>query len=137
MSVPELVRQFYDRIWERGELEAASELVSEDFTFRGALGTEVRGRAAFLEYVRTVRATVGDYRAEILACVTEGDAAFAKMRFSGIHVGPLRGYAPTGRRIEWLAAALFRFDRHVIVELWVLGDLAGLDAMLAANSRSS
>jgi predicted ester cyclase len=133
MTVPLLVSQFYERIWEHGELETASELVADDFVFRGSLGGEVRGHAAFLDYVRSVRTAVGSYRAEILACVAEEDAAFAKMRFSGLHVGPLRGYAPTGRRIEWLAAALFRFERNVIVDLWVLGDVIGLDSQLASN----
>jgi len=133
MSVPQLVRDFYARIWEAGDLAAAAELLSPDFVFRGSLGTEVRGRGLFLEYVRDVRAAVGGYRAEILTCVTEGEQAFAKMRFSGRHVGAFRGHAPTGQRIEWLGAALFRFEQGRIVELWVLGDLAGLDAMLAAN----
>ena len=133
MSIPRIVRDFYDHIWERGDLEAAFELVSDDVVFRGSLGTEMVGRPSFLEYVRTVRAAVGDYRCEILACVTECDQAFAKTRFSGTHVGTFRGYAPTGKRIEWLGAALFRFEGNVIVELWVLGDVTGLEARLEAN----
>lgn len=136
MSVPQVVARFYEDIWEKGDLEAASRLVSEDFAFRGSLGVEVRGRDRFLEYVRAVRAAVGDYRCEILACVAEGNHAFAKVRFSGIHAGVLRGYPPTGKHIAWIGAALFRFDGYVIAELWVLGDLAGLDTVLAANSAA-
>ena len=136
MSVPLLVSRFYERIWERGDLSAAAELLSEDLVFRGSLGTEVRGRDAFVAYVRGVRAALDDYRCEILACVSEGDRAFAKMRFSGTHVGTFRGYAPSGKRIEWLGAALFRFERGVIAELWVLGDLAALDAGLETNRAS-
>jgi len=135
MSVPPLVRHFYERIWEQGNLDAVSQLVAKDFVFRGSLGSEVRGRDAFLEYVRGIRAAVGDYRAEILACVTEELFAFAKMRFGGRHVGQLRGCAPTGKPVAWLAAALFRFEEGVIVELWVLGDLEGLDALLEANAK--
>lgn len=86
--------------------------------------------------MRGVRAAVADYRCEILACVTEGDRAFAKVRFSGLHVGMLRGYSPTGKRINWIGAALFRFERDVIARVWVLGDLAGVDAVLQANSAS-
>jgi hypothetical protein len=44
-----------------------------------------------------------------------------------------RGYAPTGKPVQWLGAALFRFDRGAIAEVWVLGDLFGLDAMLTEN----
>src|SRR5215469_16177050 len=76
---------------------------------------------------QTVRGALTNYRCEVLACVTEGDKAFAKMRFSGLHVAPFRGYPATGKPVHWLGAALFRFERHAIAELWVLGDLAGLD----------
>lgn len=136
MSVPQAVRGFYEEIWEEGNLEAASRLVAEDPIFRGSLGVELRGRDRFLEYVRAVRAAVAEYRREILVCVTEGDQAFAKVRFSGIHAGVLRGYPPTGKRLEWTGAALCRFEQDVIVDLWVLGDLARLDAVLQATSAS-
>jgi len=133
MTIPNLVHTFYERIWNSGDLTAISELLVEDFSFRGSLGTELRGHEAFKEYVRSVRGALTNYRCEVLACVTEGDKAFAKMRFSGLHVAPFRGYPATGKPVHWLGAALFRFERHVIAELWALGDLAGLDAVLKNN----
>jgi hypothetical protein len=36
--------------------------------------------------------------------------------------------------VHWYGAALFKFEDGCIVELWVLGDLAGLDAVLTANA---
>lgn len=130
MSTPHLVQQFYSRIWNAGEHDAVADILAEDFAFRGSLGSELKGREAFKEYVRSVRTALAEYRCDILECVAEGDRAFAKMRFSGRHTGEFRGYAPTGRLVEWLGAALFRFEAHRIAELWVLGDLAGLDARL-------
>lgn len=135
MSTPALVDAFYRRIWNAGELDAASSLLTDAFVFRGSLGNELQGREAFLDYVRTVRTALGDYRCDILDCVTEGDRAFARMRFSGRHVGVFRGFAPTGKPVEWAGAALFRFEDFRIAELWVLGDLAGLDAMLRAHRQ--
>lgn len=133
MTVPTPVRVFYDVLWNTGALQLASELLSDHFRFRGSLGSELTGREAFLTYVQNVRSALAEYRCEILACVTEGDQAFAKMCFSGRHVAEFRGYAPTGRVVSWLGAAHFRFDGAKIAELWVLGDLAGLEAMLTAN----
>jgi len=134
MSTPTLVETFYSRIWNDGDLAVASELLAERFSFRGSLGSEVRGRDAFTEYVGSVRGALADFHCEILDCVTEGDKAFAKMRFSGVHVAPFRGYKPTGKSVHWFGAALFIFDRKVIAELWVLGDLVGLDAVLKSNA---
>jgi steroid delta-isomerase-like uncharacterized protein len=136
MSTPRLVEEFYGRIWNTGDLPAVSDLLSEDFSFRGSLGPEMRGREPFTEYVRSVRTALADYRCEILACVAEGNHAFAKMRFSGRHVGPFRGFHATGKPVHWLGAALFRFEGRAIAELWVLGDLAGLDAVLEANESA-
>jgi len=134
VTTPDLVRAFYERIWNAGELDAASELLTTDFSFRGSLGDELRGRKAFLDYVRSVRSALSDYRCEIVECVTEEDRAFARMRFSGRHAAPFRGFAPTGREVSWAGAALFRFSDGVIGDLWVLGDLAGLDALLAGQT---
>lgn len=49
MSTPDLVRAFYERIWNAGDLGAAEELLASGLSFRGSLGTELQGRDAFLE----------------------------------------------------------------------------------------
>jgi predicted ester cyclase len=134
MTIPTLVRDFYERIWNAGDQSAVGELLSEGFVFRGSLGAERKGRARFWDYVCEVRSALADYRCDILECVSEGQLAFAKMRFTGIHVGDFRGHRPSGLPVHWHGAALFRFEHGRIGELWVLGDLAGLDAMLRSNA---
>ena len=52
-----------------------------------------------------------------------------------MHVGNFRGHQPSGLPVHWHGAALFRFEHGRIGELWVLGDLVGLDAMLRSNAR--
>jgi predicted ester cyclase len=136
MSIPTLVNGFYERIWNAGDEAAMHELLSTEFQFRGSLGAVLKGHAAFWEYVCGVRIALAHYRCEILECVSEGQQAFAKMRFSGMHVGPFRGRRPTGRPLHWEGAALFRFEAARIRELWVLGDLVGLDALLRSNAES-
>jgi hypothetical protein len=58
MSVPKLVQQFYDRIWNAGDLEAVGDLLSDDFLIRGSLGSESKGREDFTDYVRSVRGSL-------------------------------------------------------------------------------
>jgi len=135
MSTHPLVESFYSRIWNAGG-EHVEDLLSRDFTFRGSLGTEARGHQEFLAYVRSVRGSLADYHCEILQCVTELPRAFAQMLFSGVHVAPFRGFSATGRPVAWHGAALFTFRDDLISELWVLGDLAGLDQVLKANATS-
>ena len=137
MNTRILVEAFYKRIWNAGDLDAIEAILDEGFVFRGSLGPEkTRGRDAFGEYVRFVRASLSEYRCEILDCVAEEDRALARMRFSGVHTGPFRGYAPSGKPVHWVGAAWFRFERGVICELWVLGDLNRLNALLKANKET-
>ena len=133
MGVHPLVEAFYARIWNAGQ-EYVDDLLTEDFAFRGSLGTETAGRPAFMDYVYRVRGSLAQYHCEILTCVTELPHAFARMRFSGLHVAPFRGFEPTGKLVHWGGAALFTFRDDAIASLWVLGDLAGLDAVLQDNA---
>lgn len=133
MSVHPLVEAFYARIWNAGQ-EYVDDLLTEDFAFRGSLGARTAGRPAFMQYVYGVRGSLAQYHCAILACVSEPPNAFARMRFSGLHVAPFRGYEPTGKPVRWDGAALFTFRGEAIASLWVLGDLAGLDAVLQRNA---
>lgn len=133
MSTHPLVEQFYQRIWNSGD-ENVSSILAEDLTFRGSLGTPAKGHAEFLNYVRSVRESLSNYNCEILDCATEFPKAFARMRFSGVHVSNFRGFKPTGKHVQWNGAALFTFRGDLISELWVLGDLVALDALLRTNA---
>jgi predicted ester cyclase len=135
MTPRRAVEAFYDRVWNRGDKAAIPELIHDDFTFRGSLGPTMTGHAAFSTYVDGVTEALADYRCTILDVVSEGERAFARMRFEGIHRAPLLGFAPTGRRLAWAGAALFTLKSDKIVDLWVLGDLQGLREQLQRNAE--
>jgi predicted ester cyclase len=134
MTPRDAVVAFYDRVWNKPEKSAVPELLHPDFTFRGSLGPTMTGHAAFADYVALVTEALGDYRCTILDLVCEGDRAFARMRFEGIHRGPFLGFAPTGKPVDWSGAALFTLKAGKIVNLWVLGDVQGLRDQLARNA---
>jgi predicted ester cyclase len=137
MTTHTLVSSFYDRVWNAGDRTALDELVADDFRFQGSLGPAIVGREAFWQIVSTVRGALSGYHCEILACVTERNQAFAKMKFSGTHTGPFRSYQPSGLGVAWQGAALFQFDGNRIREIWVLSDTSTLDAALAAHAKSA
>lgn len=134
MTTHPLVSAFYARVWNTGERTALDDLVTDDFHFKGSLGAPVIGRDAFWGMVSFVRGALSDYHCTIVDCVTEGDRAFARMRFAGTHTGSFRGHESSGRRVEWQGAALFDFAGGRIVRLWVLSDTAALDAALAGSA---
>ncbi len=134
MSTPAAILAFYDRLWNAGDPAALDILLSSDFSFRGSLGDELVGRAAFWEYVCRLRTALADYRCNIVECVAEDGSVFARMHFSGRHVAPFLGHPPTGRTVSWSGAALFHLADGLITDAWVLGDIDGLQRVLEANA---
>jgi steroid delta-isomerase-like uncharacterized protein len=129
------VRKFYELLWDAHDAEAMPSILHQDFTFRGSLGEEKRGHRGFAEYVDRVHAALGDYRCSIEALVAEDDRVFAKMTFAGRHRAEFMGYAATRRRVSWQGCALFTFVGERIADVWVLGDLKGLEAQLEHHRK--
>ncbi|HEX3297228.1 MAG TPA: ester cyclase [Nocardioides sp.] len=125
-----LVRRFYHDLWNRWDDEGVEELLHEDFTFRGSLGTETRGRDEWRSYRDAVRAGSSDFHNEILDLVADGDRAAARLRYTGSHTGPLAGLPATGRRFSYAGAAFFTGDARQLTSAWVLGDLTALREQL-------
>jgi RimJ/RimL family protein N-acetyltransferase/predicted ester cyclase len=128
-----IIQAFYEDIWNKHDKTKIPALLHEAFTFRGSLGQLHQGHNGFASYVDFVHAALGDYRCVIQDIISEGNQAFARMLFSGVHRADFFGYAPTFKRVEWAGAAVFTFDGDKISDLWVLGDMHGLLQQLARN----
>ena len=129
----DVVRRFYDEIWNEGNLDAIPDVCHHRMTFRGSLGDTKIGHDGFAEYVTSVRGALADYRCHIEELVAEDDRVFAKMKVVGMHTGEFLGFAPTGNTVEWAGAALFRIESRLIEDIWVLGDLHGLIEKLSSD----
>ena len=133
MSTESLVRRFYADLWNRWDDTAVDLLLTDDFTFRGSLGDQTRGRDGWRRYREAVRAGSSDFHNEVQALVVDGDRAAARLWYTGTHDGPLGGISPSGRRFGYAGAAFFTARAGQLSDAWVLGDLAGLRAQLGAG----
>ena len=118
-----------------GDLSAAPDILSDDLRFRGSLRREALGLEGFAGYMNAVTSAFSDFRCDVEELVVEGDAAFAKVRFSGVHIGPILGFEPTGGRVSYAGAALLKARNGRISYAWVLGDLDELREDFEAASR--
>lgn len=134
-DIQALVRRFYDEIWNQREFSAAEELLAEDVSFRGSLGSACQGRSEFLSYVRSVTEALSGYCCEINEMVADGAHAAAKVTFSGVHTGDFLGYPPTNQTVQWNGAAFFTEKDGRLVDVWVLGDLAALTRLLEEQAH--
>jgi predicted ester cyclase len=117
-----IVERFYHRLWNGWDLSLADEILVADVRFRGTLGSTLVGREAFKGYVEAVREAFPDWHNKIDETISCGDRVVTRMRWSGTHEGKLGDVEPTGRRVEYVGAALFRLSGGMIEEAWVVGD---------------
>ena len=121
-------------LWNKHKLHEMATILDSELTFRGSLGEDKQGHPGFAKYVDHIHHALSNYTCTIEEMVTQGNKVFAKMLFSGIHHNEFMGYPPTNKEISWSGAALFTFTGHLISDIWVLGDLAGLKQQLEANA---
>lgn len=127
----ELVVRFYEQVWNQQDKSVIAEIIDRDIRFHGSLGMTAHGHSGFVEYLDSVHTALDDYECIIEDLVVEPLKAFARMQFRGVHKGQLLGYPPTGKSVAWSGAALFTFQNNKIIDLWVLGDIRGLERQLA------
>ncbi len=127
-----VIRRFYDELWNGWDLTVADEIVAPDLRFRGSLGTSLAGIEAFKGYVEQVREAFPDWHNRVDELIAEGDKVVARMTWSGTHRGELLGIAPTGRRVTYVGAAIFRLADAKIQDAWIVGDTQELWRALGA-----
>jgi steroid delta-isomerase-like uncharacterized protein len=123
--VPEpadLVRRFYDELWNEWRLDLVDDLLASDLHFRGSRGAVLEGRDAFRAYAEETRRGFPDWHNEIDELLTAGDRVAARLTWTGTNSGPFDGREPTGARVRYVGAAFFEVRSGSIARVWVVGD---------------
>jgi steroid delta-isomerase-like uncharacterized protein len=135
MSVEEnkaLVRRFYDEFVNPGNPEVADEIIAPEclFYFGGNfMGT---GPEAVKRTLQMMRGAFPDLHLTIEELAAEGDTVAERLTGRGTHQGEFMGIAPTGKRVEFEALALFHVAEGKIVENRGMPDMLGLLQQIGA-----
>jgi hypothetical protein len=78
----------------------------------------------------TMSARASGIRWEPGGASTAEDRPAARLLFSGTHFGYLLGHPPTGRRFSYSGATFLLTKDGLLVQAWVLGDVADLTRQL-------
>ena len=117
MDGKELVRRIFDEIINGGNLDAADELMAEDFLDHGPMG-DMQGREAFKGLVGQYQAAVPDLHCEVDHLIQEGDTVGWVVRTTGTHTGDQLGFPATNKSFETLSANIGRMRDGRAVEHW-------------------
>jgi steroid delta-isomerase-like uncharacterized protein len=118
----DLLKRYYEEMWNTWNFALASELLTRDFRFRGSFGVEVIGLQAFEGYMRQVQLAFPDFHNEIERSISTRHEVVAQLIYSGTHKGVFLGIPPTNRRVTYPGIAIFNRVDGRFSEGYVVGD---------------
>ena len=133
MSIEEENKEVLNRFFEffnRGDLEACSELVSPGFITHRTTGDVTR--EDFFKGSELLLVNFTGLSCTIEHVVAEGDKVVNRWSVSGTHKGEFMGVAPTGKRVTITGIQICRIVDSKVVEDWTEADFMGLMQQLSA-----
>jgi steroid delta-isomerase-like uncharacterized protein len=128
-----LVVRFYEELWNRGNYDAADDLVAADYVRHDQRpGDAPPGPAGQKAVAQRFRAAFPDVRLEVDELIAEGDLVVARWTMVGTHSGPWGDVPPTGRSVRFVGVNFFRVADGKIAEIWNLRDDLGLREQVGA-----
>jgi steroid delta-isomerase-like uncharacterized protein len=122
-----LVRRFYEEVWDRGNTDFAFEVFADDYVRHDFRLTEtLPGPAGQKKIADDFRAAFPDLQLTVELIVGEQEFVVGRWTATGTHLGSWGGLEPTGRRVSFSAANIFRFEDGKVAEIWNHRDDLGL-----------
>jgi steroid delta-isomerase-like uncharacterized protein len=123
-----LVHAHYDAVTNNHDPDAIRTQVTSDFFDHAA--NAVMSADQVIAHSAALHATFGELKATAESIVAEGDMVAARVVWRGVHKGPWRGIAPTGKRFEFRGMTFWRIRDGRIAERWAEVDFASLEQQL-------
>jgi steroid delta-isomerase-like uncharacterized protein len=123
----ELVRRFYEEVWNRGHTDVALEVFADDYVRHDLRPSDaLPGGAGQAKIAADFRAAFPDlvFTPELL--LADGDLVAARWTASGTHKGQWGAVEPTGKHVEFSGVNIFRVEDGKVVEIWNHRDDLGL-----------
>jgi steroid delta-isomerase-like uncharacterized protein len=121
-----LVREHYEELVNRKNIDAAEEHLAADFVDHGAPPGTPRGPEAARITMRQLFAAIPDVRVTLEDMVAEGDRVAVRPTWRGTHQRTFLGVPPSRRAIALTGMVLWRVADGKIAERWATVDLKGL-----------
>lgn len=120
-----IVRRFFEEGPSKGNLSAADELLSPDFTMHVPLPASP-GVKGINEVITACRAAFEHLNVTVEDMIAEGNTVAARFTARGVHKGSFMDLPATGKPITMTGIEIFRIKDGKIIELWGEANLLGL-----------
>ncbi len=112
----ELVRRCIEQAVNTGNLNAADEVLANDYVYREPTVGEKRGREGFKQLITMYRTAFPDVRLTVEQQIAEGDLVVTRWTARGTHRGELFGAPPTNKQVTVQGILISRIANGKIVE---------------------
>jgi steroid delta-isomerase-like uncharacterized protein len=115
------VRQFFDEIYNQGNLEEVEKIVTSDFLYH-ARGEDITGIENFSNWITSDRSIFPDIRFTIVDSIGEFGKVAVAWIVEGTHEKEYRGIPATHKKFETVGVSIFHFKGDKIKEAWTVAD---------------
>lgn len=113
----------FEEIITNNRLELADEVFAPNFYWPQF---DLAGPEGVREWVRAFRTAFPDMDDRVQEQIAEGDVVVTRVRCIGTQEGPFRGLPPSGKRADFTAIGIDRFEGDYIIERSAHFDIADL-----------
>jgi steroid delta-isomerase-like uncharacterized protein len=128
----EIVRRFFEEVWNRGNLEVIEELCAPDFGIHGRDGKRALNVQAHKRLVSDWRTAFPDYALTFEQLIAEGDTVMLHGTGHATHRGTWQGVAATGKAVTATETNIFLLEGGRLTDWWVDWDALGLMRQIGA-----
>jgi steroid delta-isomerase-like uncharacterized protein len=124
----QLLRRWFEEVWNKKREEAIEEMLSEDCVAYGLPDPDavLRGPEQFKALHRSFCGAFPDLHITVEDVIASGDRAAARWRATGTHLGPDLGFPATGKKVTLDGASIGVIRDGRIREGWNMMDTGHL-----------
>lgn len=132
-----LVRRWFEDVWNRGNIDAADELLAPRAVLHeaGISGEPSLDVEDFKTHWAAIRTAIPDIHFDVVFLFEAGEHVAARLAVTGTHSGPGLGLEPSGRSFRVTGMVIARVRDGKLVEGWNNFDLLGLFEQVHAVKR--
>ena len=120
-----IAHRVLEELFEKGNLEAADELIHPHFVNHEAPPDNPQGPEGLKETISWLRSLWGPMRFTIEDEICEGDKVAARVVMHGRHVGEFLGRPPSGKEFATKQIHIWRIENDKAIEHWSVRDDLG------------
>ncbi len=127
-----LVRRLFDEVYNKGNLDAADDLIAKRYISHNKLSIEVTGPAGIKKAAAMQRKAFPDQVSRLEDVIAEGDKVVVRGVDTGTHTGePFMGMPAKGKTFTITWIDIFRVEKGKLAEAWLEMDVGDFRRQLA------